>query len=481
MKNLREKTIRSGFWSLGGDWVSIGLGMVRVVILARLLSPQDFGVVGLAFFSMNVLNVFSELGIESALIQKPTIERADLNVAWSMKLLRGLILSVILFFCSGFFASYFGNEALEPFIKAIAVMPFLDGLTNSGVIYFKRELEFGRQISIDLAADLTGTFATIALAFLFRNAWALIAGNIVSSALRCLGSYKMHPYRPEIEWDRNTVKSLLNFGKHIFWITIVTFIVTSGDDALVGKLLGLTALGYYTMAYSIANIPVSSLTGILSRISFPAYSLLQKEPEKLAEAFAKIYESLLIILLPLTAFIILMAQSFTRIFLGEKWLPMVPVLQILCLLGLFRGLANVFAPVQLALNRPGLQARNKTIELAAFILLVYPATLQWGVRGTAGAVSLVYFISVIANAVSSASLVHPFFSILIRGSWIPLTAALGLSFSTFGAQTLLEFQGGLPQFLISGGTGLIMLGLILFLLKRELLQALLESIVRRNG
>jgi O-antigen/teichoic acid export membrane protein len=286
----------------------------------------------------------------------------------------------------------------------------------------------------------------------------------------------MHSYRPKLFWDWSLAKRLLNFGKHIFWISIVTFIVTSGDDALVGKLLGLTALGFYTMAYNIANLPVSSLSGIIGRISFPAYSILQKEPARLSEAFRKVMEAVLFILLPFTILILLQAKNFTIIFLGEKWLPIVPILKVLSLLGFFRGLTNVFAPIHLAVNRPEIQSKNKTIELVFFLLLLYPFTVKWGLVGASWAVTTVYMVSAIVNILSSASIVPAFYSILLKASWIPLLSSFGLVVSTWITNSWLSNAGGLVRFLLSVTAGLIVFGVIAATSRKDLFQILIMSI-----
>ena len=307
MESLQSKVIRSGLWSLGGNWLSRGLGIIKMIILARLLSPLDFGILGLAILSINTLNVFSETGIESALIQRHKIEKVELDTVWTIKIIRALLLFGLLFLSAGWFASYFNNATLEPVLKVMAVVFLLEGCTNIGIVFFQKEIEFKKKVILELSADVAGFITAISLAFWLRNVWALVLGSIIWGIVKCLGSFRMHLYRPRIRWDWPTTKSLLNFGKHIFWITLMTFIITSADDAIVGKLLGLTMLGFYTMAYNIANIPVHSLTGIIGKISFPAYSTLQKEPRKLRDAFSKIFESVLIILLPLTVLIILLA------------------------------------------------------------------------------------------------------------------------------------------------------------------------------
>lgn len=476
MKSLSPKVIQSSLWSLGGNWIARGIGIIKLIIIARLLSPLEFGVLGLAILSIKILSVSSETGVESALIQKNKIGRAELDTAWTISLFRGLVLFCILFMSAGWFASYFDNPTLKPVLKLMAVVFILGGFVNIGIVFFQRELAFKKYVSLDLVSDIAGAIATIMLAFLLRNVWALVLGMIIWTMVKCLGSYYIHSYRPKLLLDWLIVKNLLNFGKHIFWISIVTFIVTSGDDALIGKLLGLTALGFYTMAYNIANVPVSSLAGVIRKISFPAYSILQKEPERLGEACRKIIEAVLLFLLPLTIFIILLAKDFTLIFLGEKWLPMVPVLKILALLGLFRGLANVFSPLHLAVNRPVIQSKNKAIELIIFLLLVYPCTAKWGLIGASWAVTSVYLVSAIVNIFGSASIVPSFFSILLKGSLVPILASFGLLLSAWIANRWLMDIGGLIQFLLSVIIGIAVFGAIVITLKRDLFETLMLSI-----
>jgi O-antigen/teichoic acid export membrane protein len=288
MESIRHKVVRSSFWSLGGNWLSI--------------------------LSVNVLNVFSETGVEAALIQKDKIGRTELDIAWTLGIVRGLLLFTLLFLSAGLIASYFDNMTLKPVLRAMSATFLLGGFTNIGIIYFQKELDFKKKVILDSIADISGAVSAVFLAFYIRNVWALVAGTIVWVMVKCLASYSLHPYRPKIRWDWPVAKNLLNYGKHIFWISVVR----------------LTTLGFYTMAYNIANVPVSSLTGIIGRISFPAYSIMQKNPERLKEAFRKIFETVLIILLPFTVLIILLdaysdfSEDWPIYFLPSSWLLIVP-------------------------------------------------------------------------------------------------------------------------------------------------------------
>jgi len=476
MENIKPKVIRSGFWGLGGNWLSRGLGMIKMIILARLLLPLDFGILGLAIISINILNVFSETGIESALVQKQKIGKPELDTAWTIKIIRGLVLFVLLFMCAGWFASYFDNASLKPVLKVMAIVFLLEGCTNIGIVFFQKELEFKKKVILQLSADVAGFISALSLAFWLRNVWALVLGSIVWGIVKCLGSFRMHPYRPRIRWDWPVAKGLLSFGKHIFWISIMTFIVTSGDDALVGKLLGLTILGFYTMAYNIANVPVASLAGVVGKISFPAYSILQNEPERLKEAFKKVFEAVMIILLPLIGLIFLLARDFTAVCLGAKWLPLVPALKILCLLGLFRGLSNVLAALHLAVNRPNIQSRNKTIELVAFLILVYPLTLKWGLVGVSWGVTIVYGISALINTFDTSRLIRPLWKIMASAFVFPLGVLAILLVIFFAVRSFIPLEMDLWRFFSSAFLCLIAYGGTLVLFKKQLLREILKSL-----
>lgn len=476
MGSLSPKVIRSGIWSLGGDWLSRGLGLIKMVILARLLLPQDFGILALATLSINTLNVFSETGIESALIQRKKVGDLELNTVWTMAVARGVILFVLLFLGAGWIASYFEQPTLKPVLKMMAIVFLLGGYTNIGIVFFQKELEFKKKVILELAADVAGCVSAILLAFWLRNVWALVLGTIVWGVVKCVGSYVLHSYRPRIHWDWPVARDLLNFGKHIFWITLMTFIITNGDDALVGKALGIAMLGFYTMAYNIANFPVSSVAVIAGRISFPAYSMLQKEPERLKEAFGRVFEAVMIILLPLTGLIFLLARDFTMVCLGNKWLPMVPALRILSLFGILRGLSNLFAALHLAIARPDIQSRNKTIELLAFLALIYPLTVRWGLTGVCWAVTMVYGLSALINAIDTSRLLRPLWMVMARALAFPAALLGVLLVSVGGMMNLIPPAMVAWRFVSAALLAMAIYGGALALFKRQLLRDLINAL-----
>jgi O-antigen/teichoic acid export membrane protein len=469
MNALSAKFIRASAWSLAGSWSIRCLGVVKMMILARILSPQDFGVTSIALLALNCLNVFSEIGVESALIQKKEIDREDLDTAWTLTIIRGVFLCGAMAAVAGPAAAYFANADLKPVLQILAICFILEGFTNIGVVFFQRNIDFKQKVKLDVLSDLAGTIAAVMLALFLKDFWALVWASILWRAVYCWLSFRMQAYRPKICWDRAKAGVLIHFGKHVFWISVVTFLVTNGDNALVGRLLGLDLLGYYAMAYAIANLPVTGLAGIIGKISFPAYSRFQDDRRGLQVAFRKVFESTLMLLLPLMALIVLLAEDFILLFLGAAWMPMTGVLQILCLLGLFRGLSNILAPLHLAANQPEIQSRNKTLELLLFLLLLYPLTERWGLIGAGWAVSLVYFMGFVLNAYATGRIVPRFGHLLLKASVRPVVATAGLAATAWFINMSSKEMEPFLRFAASGFAGVVIFAAALGVIHRKMI------------
>lgn len=445
-----------------------------MLILARFLSPFDFGLLGLATLSVNLLNVFSETGIESALIKKEGIEEIDLDTAWTLALIRGWLLFVIMFLSAGWVSVYYENESLKPVMETMSISFLFLGFTNVGIVYFQKDFEFKKKVFLESSADIIGSLTAIVLALWMRNVWALVAATICWTVAKCIGSYAMHPYRPRIRIDKATAVSLLSFGKHIFWIGLMAFIITSFGDALVGKLFGATILGFYSMAFSIAHFPVSSLTGVVSQVFFPAYSALQNEPKRAEKAFLRAFEATVIFLFPFTTMMIILSESFTVLFLGEKWMPMLPSLKVLCVFGLLRSISSIYYPLHLALN-PANQTKIKILDVIVFVISIYPLTAYYGIVGTSFALCLVYFINVIINTLLTNKLIQLNVWKLLSSLRSPLLASLTMMMAVFSVNLLELNMGKLFDFLIPLFICLVSGIGITFVLEKKFLKSLFED------
>ncbi|MHA1380610.1 MAG: lipopolysaccharide biosynthesis protein [Candidatus Helarchaeota archaeon] len=385
--SLKEKIIKAGFWVFSLRIINRVFQLARTIVLARLLSPNDFGLFGIALLALSALDIFSQTGFRQALIQKKEETKSYLNTAWTVGIIRGLLIAAILFFIAPFVATFFETPAAELILKVIGIAIILQSFTNIAVIYFEKELKFHKYFIYQFAGTITDVTIAISAAILLRSVWALVFGLLAGNLVRCIVSYAVDSYRPRFQFNKGQAKELFGFGKWILFSSILTFLITQGDDIFVGKLLGITMLGFYQMAYRISNLPATEITHVISQVTFPAYSKLQDNLPKLREAYLKVLQLTAFLAFPITGLIFVLAPDFTRLFLGENWMPMVPAMQVLTLWGLIRSIGATTIIFQ-SVGKPKISTKLQFARLILLVIIIYPLTIKWGILGTSLAVLL---------------------------------------------------------------------------------------------
>ena len=390
-EGLYQRTVRSGAWAFALRITTQVFSIARLIILARILAPDDFGLMGIALLVMMTLETFSQTGFQQALIQKKENIKGYLDAAWTVSVLRGLVLFAVLFFIAPYAAAFFNAPVATPLIRVVGLAALLQGLTNIGVLYFQKELEFNKQFLYSLSGTLADFAVAISAVLILRSVWALVFGILAAAIVRLIVSYFIHPYRPHFKLDLAQTKELFGFGRWILGSSILIFLITQGDDIFVGKLLGVTMLGFYQIAYRISNAPATEITHVISQVTFPAYSKLQDKLPSLREAYLKTLQLTAFISVPLAGGIFILAPEFTTIFLGDKWLPMVPAMQVLALWGLIRSIGATIGPVFQAVGRPSILTKLSAARLIILAILIYPLSMKWGIMGTSLAVLISAF------------------------------------------------------------------------------------------
>ena len=390
-----EKVIKSGAWVFSTRAIQRLLFFIRTIILARLLSPNDFGLFGIALLALSMLDTFSQTGFRQALIQKKENINSYLDTAWTTGIIRGSLIAAILFAAAPYAAFFFKASRAEPILQIIGLAIILQSLTNIAVIYFEKELTFHKYSFYQLTGVVADVVVSVGAAFLFRSVWALVFGRLAGDLTRCVASYIIDPYRPRLRLDLSKAGELFGFGKWVLGSSILTFLILQGDDIFVGRLLGATALGFYQMAYFISNMPATEISHVISRVAFPAYSKMQDNISRLREAFLMTLKVTAFLSFSVAGLIFVLAPDFTRIFLGQKWMPMVPAMQVLVFAGLTRAIMATTGPIFQAVGKPKIETKWQIIRFAVLAVLIYPLTVRWGMAGTAITVFISAFISTI--------------------------------------------------------------------------------------
>jgi O-antigen/teichoic acid export membrane protein len=373
-------------WMLGLRMSERLLGVIRTLILARLLSTEAFGIMGVTLLAMSTLETFSQTGFEIALIQKQEDIRSYLDTAWTLQLIRGFLLFLVLIITAPLIAYFFESPESAMVIRAMSIIELLKGVTNIGVIYFQRSLDFNKQFTYQFSATVMNLVTATVAALIWRNVWALVLGLLIGQITRCFLSFVKQSYRPKLYIDWQKAREMFGFGSWVLATNIVVFLAVNGDDFLLGKLLGVATLGLYQMAFRFANLATTDITRVISQVTLPAYAKLQSDTTKLRLAFLKTLEAVISITVPIFAIIFFLGFDFTRIFLGEEWMPMVTGMQILSVSGVIRAIIATGGPLFNAVSQPKLNFQMNFIRMSVMVIMVFPLTKRWGLLGASTAV-----------------------------------------------------------------------------------------------
>lgn len=380
--SLTTRVVRGAGWMFAGKSAGRALAVIKLIILARLLSPDDFGLFGLMMLATMALDTFTRTGFGEALIQFKD-DTDHLDTAWTLHVIRGFILAGTILLIAPFAARFFNEPRLIPLLQAFSVAPIISSLENIGAVYFRKELQFGKLITLNLCADILAMIVGIALAIILRNVWALVGATVTACVARVALSYVLHPYRPHFRMRRDSVRRLFHFGVWLTGSSILLFLAMKGDRIILGHLLGAYALGVFGMAWQIADLPASQIGSLLNQVMMPAYAKAQDARERMARAFQRVLELVATLVLPLAIFMMLGAPELVLGVIGDGWREAIMPLRILALVAFLRAIDSTTTPLFLGTGRPRLQFWKTLTRGAVTLTLVYPLTARYGINGTA--------------------------------------------------------------------------------------------------
>lgn len=380
-----------------------GAGLLRLVLVTHLLGPADLGTMGVALLALAMLQSVSQTGFQQALIQRRGDLGRGLDVAFTLGLLRGGALAGALVALAPVAAAFFEHPEAAPIVRVVALSALLQSLQSPGTIALERGMRFRSWSLFQGTGTLADVGVSLVAAWLLRDAWALVLGLLAGDAVRLVASYAVHPHRPRLCLARDEAARLLGFGKWLLLSNVFLFLAHHGDDALVGRLLGVGALGLYQLAYQLVHAPILEATRVASQVALPSYSALQGDRPALRRAWLEVLQGTALLAWPFAALAAVVGPDVGRLLLAERWHAAVVLLPLLGMHAAVRALGATNGPVFLALGRPWLLTALTFAKCAALAVLLVPAVWQFGLLGAAGAVLAA---SLVSNVASNWSLVR---------------------------------------------------------------------------
>lgn len=383
-KELGKKVAVGAAWMVGMKFVVQGLGLISTLILARLLVPEDFGLIAIAMIFFAILEAMTSFSFDLALIQNQEAKRHHYNTAWTLTIIQGTITALALSLLASPAATFFNDPRLVDIIYALAFITFIQSFENIGIVAFRKELEMHKEFTFLVIKKLVAFTVTISCAIILQNYWALVLGILASRVTGLFLSYWMHPYRPRPSLQ--AARELITYTKWLLFNNILLVLIKNTDDAIIGKVLGPTGLGFYTIAYEISNLPTTELVYPITRAVFPGYAKIASDMKQLRKGFLDVTSLVLLVTIPVAAGIAVTADLFIPILLGQKWQQAAELAQILALFGITRVFGAGTGAVYLAIGKPKVITYLACFRLIIGIPIIYFAAISAGLTGVAWAV-----------------------------------------------------------------------------------------------
>jgi O-antigen/teichoic acid export membrane protein len=422
---VSHKTAISGTWTVGARLVSRVIDLGTMLVLAHLLTPKDFGLVAIAMTIIYIMEAAFELPVSQALVRLDKTEPSHYDTAFTLSLLRGLALSLIVCLSSWPFARFYADSRLLPLVCALSLAPAARGLVSPRLADFSRNLDFSPDFTMEFFGKLAAFATAILLAITVRSYWAIAAGTIVAPITATCISYVLAPYRPHI-----SLSKLPAFSGFLGWITaaqVVGAFNWQTDRLLLGKLMSKSSLGLFTTANDTSSIPVLALFSPILRPLLSAFSLLKKDPKRLGKSYQNSAIAMVTLGLPILVAESLLAYPAVRLMLGEKWMGAAPLLRLLALSLIPSLFAMPLAPLVMTFGRTHIFLQRNLFEVCIKLPLVVLGARKYGFMGVVIARCIsesatVFFCMIAARKLVGLSVLEQ-----LRGPWRSIVSAIAMA------------------------------------------------------
>jgi len=388
-QELKNKAVVGVLWMGSAKLLSQIISWVFSLLVIRILTPDDYGLMGMALVFVGFLHIFNEMGLGAAIVQRQELDRKDLSTVFWINLIVSCGLYFVAFSLAPIVAAFFDNKQLIILIRVLGLILILGSLRMVQSYMLIKEMAFDKKSKAEVASNLPSGLIGLIFAYLGFGVWSLVISVIVQNVILTVLVAYYYAWRPLWIFQLGRMKELLRFGFQVVGSRLLGYGYGRTDSLVIGKALGEGLLGFYTIALDLSGKGIDYLSEILSQVSFPVYAKLQDDRQSLRKYFLKLTGLVSLIIFPTCAGLILIADDFFAIILTDKWRPAVTVFQILCAIAMVRGLAFLIPQLLIATGKAALNLRYGLL-CAMIMPPAFAAGSIFGLVGVACAWLLVY-------------------------------------------------------------------------------------------
>ncbi|MCL4418171.1 MAG: lipopolysaccharide biosynthesis protein [Patescibacteria group bacterium] len=364
------------------------LSFLRTIIVARILSPTQFGVYGIAALVLSLVEILTETGINVFLVQNKDNVDKYINTAWIVSILRGVLISLVIFLSSFFVSAFFRTPDALPLLMLVAVVPLIRGFINPSVARFQKDLQFHKEFYYRSGIFLVETIVSIVLVIIMKNPIALIYSLIAGAIFEVIISFWFVKPVPIIEFNKKIFKEIVSHCKWITGTGIFGYLFQNGDNVVVGRVLGTSSLGIYDMAYSISTLPLNEISDIVARVTFPVYVKISDDKKRLRRAYIKTILLTALFTLPILLLFLLFPEQLILIFLGANWIQATGILRVLAVFAMISILGSPSGAVFYSVKKQKYLTVISAISFVVMITSIFPLINRFGLIGAGIAATL---------------------------------------------------------------------------------------------
>lgn len=361
------------------------LQFVTLAVLARFLSPSDFGLMGMIMVVIGFARVFADMGISNAIIHRQDATKDQLSSLYWLNIIAGIIVFFVVCFSAPFIVGFYHEPRLHNLLYLTAVIFIVTPFGQQFQILMQKELRFNELAKIEIKASIVNSAIAIVLALLGFGVYALIWGQLAGTSTKVLMLFSTgwQHWRPGFHFSKLDLRGYLNFGLYQMGERTINYLNSNLDYLLIGSMLGAKSLGYYTLAYNLIIRPSSLINPFITKVAFPVFSRIQNETERLKRGYLKVLQLLSTVNFPMMAGLAVVAPIAVPVIFGEQWLPSIILIQILTVVGLLRSTGNPVGSLLLSKGRADLGFKWNLALMISQIPGLYLGAKLGGVVGVA--------------------------------------------------------------------------------------------------
>ena len=469
-------------WTGAVKWSGQILSWLATLVVARILVPADFGLVGMATVYLGLIQVINQFGLGAAILQKRDLEQQEIARLGGFSALLAVCLLGASLLAAGPVAEFFNEPTVGPVIRVLSITFLTGAFEVVPRTLLTRDLEFRRLAVVDACSAVTATLTTVGLALVGVGYWALVIGTVVGRLTSTAAVLWFRPHPVAWPWEFQRLRGALSFGAHVVFANVAFYAFRNADLAIVGRVLGKMALGIYDLGITIASTPIDRLNELTSRVAPAVFAAVQHDSSLLRRYFLGLTEGTALISFPAAAGLALVANDFVLLAVGPKWEGAIVPLRILALAAAFRSIGPLLALVLIYSGHP---ARNTQYTLLAAVVLppLFFVASRWGVAGVAAVWLIAQPVVSIATAYRHAFRVMDLsWTAYLRALWPAISAAAAMTLVVAVIQTGLAHRLPLvPRFAIEVVSGVASYTAALYLGHRARVQAFWSLLPRIRG